>query len=264
SAGSPLLVSDGKKLLADFREAGDEALLLSRVPGLQVAVSKNRAHAIQMFGENSQYVILDDAFQNPSIFRNHDLVLIDATIPPEKVKVFPSGHFRDGLNSLLRADTILLTRTDFAGSVMVKRWKETIQAINGDIRIFESVHKLAGVFPKLKSREVGAFAGIGNPDSFYRSCEKLGLRILNKFSWPDHHIFTEKDICLLKSWNLPLVTTEKDAIRFSEDPSAHELKLHVLKIEMLVKNEKEFIKRVLGGNESWQKRKEKNFQSSWK
>jgi tetraacyldisaccharide-1-P 4'-kinase len=80
----------------------------------------------------------------------------------------------------------------------------------------------------------------------------MGFVIDRSFSWPDHHIFKEKDIDYLKSWNLPLITTEKDAMRlekFRTDDKISNFNFHVLKIEIKIKKENAFLRRLLMGKE---------------
>ena len=242
----PLLVSDGKKILSNYLEAGDEAIQLSHIPGLRVAVSRDRSEAIRLYSEKSKLILLDDAFQNPRVYRDHELVLIDASIPPEKVKVFPSGHFRDDFSALTRADTILLTRSDQISLLEKKRWIQILKKEAPGKKVFESHHKPSAVLPLLRKQKVGAFCGIGNPESFFRILRSSGYTVEKSFIWQDHHIFTEKDIEFLKSWKLPLITTEKDAVRLISLQSEKNMHIdfHVLKIEIKIKNEKDFLRAI--------------------
>ena len=38
-----------------------------------------------------------------------------------------------------------------------------------------------------------AFAGIGNPSNFFDLLKDNGLNIIQSLSFPDHHIYSEKD-----------------------------------------------------------------------
>ena len=246
AAKSSLLVCDGKKVLSNYKLAGDEAMLYAQVKGLRVAVAKKRKDAIEQFAVDSGIVFLDDAFQNPSVFRNHDLVLIDATIPPSDVKVFPTGLFREDLSALHRADTVLLTRTDQISASELKEWKKVLSGYKKNTEVFESAHKVSRIRPALKSRTVGAFCGIGNSESFFRSVEIMGYQIHQKKAWPDHHSYSLKDLDSLIAWNLPLVTTAKDAVRIQdlEEMLEKKLNLHILDIEVAIKNERQFLQRI--------------------
>ena len=63
-----------------------------------------------------------------------------------------------------------------------------------------------------------ATAAIGNPDSFARTLDDLGVSIAATRWWPDHHVYRARDVqlladqCRLHSADCMLVT-EKDAVK---------------------------------------------------
>ncbi|MBU0575377.1 MAG: tetraacyldisaccharide 4'-kinase, partial [Proteobacteria bacterium] len=78
------VVSDGKRILMGWREAGDEPVLIARAaPGIPVLTGSRRLltgrAAIETFG--ADILILDDAFQHRPLFRGIDMVLLDAARP---------------------------------------------------------------------------------------------------------------------------------------------------------------------------------------
>ena len=80
-----LLVSDGVRLLAGPKEAGDEPYLIARrCPQAVVAVGVDRSRLGQWV--LSRFAVdcflLDDGFQHMGLHRDIDLLLIDATDPP--------------------------------------------------------------------------------------------------------------------------------------------------------------------------------------
>lgn len=241
-----ILVSDGNGPLCDAGLAGDEAIQLAHIPGVRVAIGKNRGDVIRRYIKNSRLIILDDAFQNPSVYRDHELVLIDATIPPSKVTLFPTGTFREDLSALTRADTILLTRTNLVSKNELKHWIATIENIAPLSRLFLSVHEAQPITPKPPSRTIGAFCGIGNPDSFFQLLEKRSFRIAWKKTFPDHHLYSQNDIDLLEKSALPLVTTEKDFVRFLavSIPFAKRLCVLPIRLKILNNQETEFLRIV--------------------
>ncbi len=250
--GKGILVTDGKKILATAAQAGDEAVLLARQGGFSVAAGSDRASLIEQFGDGKDIVILDDAFQNPSVFRNHELVLLDATVPLEKIRVFPAGRFRENLNALSRADTVLFTRVDQA---RIDQYRELRDAVSQHTSAeqFESIHEVRDIYPPLSAlSECGAFCGIGNPESFFKSLESAGYIISRKAVFPDHHAFLLNEIQNLFS-NMPenfrYTTTEKDYVRILEIPGIPpEIldRIHVLRIQLKILNgrENKFVDRV--------------------
>ena len=93
-----IVVSDGKTILADASEAGDEALLLAETLLGQVAVvsDADRVSGAQWAIENlkSKFFILDDGFQNLRIARDLNIVTIDATNPWGN-GLLPAGRLRE-------------------------------------------------------------------------------------------------------------------------------------------------------------------------
>ncbi len=250
-----VLVSDGERLFADVRTAGDEALLLARSPGLRVAAGPKRAVLIERFGTSADCVLLDDAFQNPLVYRDHELVLIDATVPPERVRVFPAGRFRERLDALTRADTILLTRANLAGDELLKAWHEALAA-HAHATIYEAEHAPRSIEPPLTAgTPAGAFCGIGNPEAFFNSLSTYGIILTERRSFPDHHFYARRDLDRLFADppELPWITTAKDFVRIDdllrrdENPDWRS-RLHVLEMELRIRHGRgeEFLRRVLG------------------
>jgi len=219
------LVTDGQNVKMAFAEAGDEAMLFTQTPGLRVAVGRDRASVIDQFGGDSTLIFLDDAFQNPSVKRQVDLVLIDASIPENKFRVFPCGKFREGLEALSRASAVVLTRAD---SKTAPEWKSRIQASFPRLRVFESTHEFAGLRPVLDrgpsaSRPVtaSAFCGIGNPGAFFRMLESSGVKVQARCEFADHYAYAEKDLLMLRKRGGPWITTAKDAVRLRHFPDEY-------------------------------------------
>jgi len=249
------LVSDGKTIFLDAGMAGDEALLLAEKTGAAVAAGSNRAELIEKFGEGHRVVLLDDAFQNPSVYRDHELVLIDASVPVEKIKLLPTGKFRDSIDALRRADTVLLTRIDQSEPDNLKRLRERISSVVSAEHVFESIHEVTGLDPEIpEGAAVGAFCAIGNPDSFFSTVEKI-IPLKCRFPFPDHHMFTAGELTRIKRQGGPSVwvTTEKDYVRLRSNPRvlAAAGPLHVLKIQLKIlrDREEEFVRRVFRGIE---------------
>ena len=279
---SGLLVSDGERLLADVAVAGDEALLFARAPGLRVAVGPDRAAAILQFAGDAQAVLLDDAFQNPLVGRDHELVLLDALVPLERMRVFPGGRFRDPPEALARADTILLTRVDLASPADLAALEGLIQQVAPDTPVFRGRHAPAPVvFESADARQktqgdrnstgnsrsvdrprrlIGAFCGLGNPKGFFQSLASPPNEFEAVFTraFPDHHPYSSAEIRTLFRDaeragypDLPFVTSAKDHVRLAAltDLEAELLeRIHVLEIEFEILEERgeEFFERVLG------------------
>jgi tetraacyldisaccharide-1-P 4'-kinase len=64
-------------------------------------------------------------------------------------------------------------------------------------------------------QRVGAFCGLGNPQNFWNTLESLGLNLVFRWSFDDHHTYRPVELRYLASQAILhgaelLVTTEKD------------------------------------------------------
>ena len=136
-------VSDGAVVKTTAAECGDEPFLLAtRIPRTVVVVDEQRVrgarYAAQKLG--AQVMILDDGFQHRALYRNLNIVLIDASHPPFGMSMLPAGHRREPLRSLKRADVILLTKvTPASDSEAIKKRTEKYSAA----RFFTSSYSVA-------------------------------------------------------------------------------------------------------------------------
>jgi tetraacyldisaccharide 4'-kinase len=77
----------------------------------------------------------------------------------------------------------------------------------------------AGDFSWLTGTPVVAFAGIGNPQRFFKLLQQLGAHLVQERSFADHHAFTDDEAAELlaaaQRLGAPLVTTEKDLVRLA-------------------------------------------------
>ena len=221
------VVSDGKEILLDPYEAGDEPYLLGRsLPDIPVLIGKDRFKsglmAIQNWG--TQIIILDDGFQYLRLKRNINIVTMDATRPFGFDHILPRGYLREPLSTLKNADIILLTRVDQCKDLNSVR--DRLDNIFPSVPRFESMHAPSSLIRMDTHQDIGldavqnqnvlAVCGIANPLSFAETLKILKLAKLNLISFPDHHEYTPKDIEKIKQTAVEksvdfIITTEKDA-----------------------------------------------------
>ncbi|MFN3604481.1 MAG: tetraacyldisaccharide 4'-kinase [Leptonema sp. (in: bacteria)] len=244
-----LLVCENGKILTTPYMSGDEAYLVSykllekNHKNFKVVCGKNKKNLIQRFGINCNLVIFDDAFQNPSIYKNLEITLLDTTDDPKNIKLLPIGKYREPIEALHRSDIILLTRTNENPENVVS-WKAILN--NFSIQYFLSIPKMISIKPKLEKKEIIAVCGIGNPNSFLYLLEKQGLKIVAKFIYRDHYSFTNLDIQKWLQYKLPILLTEKDWVRILYNPLFLQNKsyFHRLEIEIEIMNSKAFLKAI--------------------
>lgn len=263
------IVSNGQKLLLTPETGGDEACLMARsLPGIPVLIGQNRAASGRVAEETfgAEILLLDDGFQHWQLVRDLDIVLIDATNPFGNGHVLPRGILREPLAHLDRAGFFLLTKTDQVSRDKIRAICQTLQRYNLQAPVAESIHQPTACLPFSlwnevqaepekkdylpKGQAVLAVSALGNPASFEQTLADYGLETVQKIRYEDHHHYTEEDFQALaaaaKESGLPLVTTEKDAVKM---PAAwvlqYHLPLYVLKITIVITKGKEEIERVL-------------------
>ena len=119
-----------------------------------------------------------------------------------------------------------------------------IRELNKTIDIFYFEYKPIDIKNYL-DKSVISFAGIGNPEGFFELLRKNNINILNNFSFPDHHNYTDHEIKKLineaKENDAILLTTEKDFLRIKKE--FHD-KLSFLKIELIIEKKNELMDKI--------------------
>jgi tetraacyldisaccharide 4'-kinase len=219
----------------NVEEMGDESYLFSKhFPQVPIFVSRNRAesflHAIEK--RECDVFVMDDGFQYPSIDKDLEILLINKRNPFGNGYLFPGGTLREPIDSMKRADLIILTHTDEC-SLSLQGNDKDIHSILSEkvpqVPILESIHKplyfedgLSGQKYKLEEligKKLLSLSSLADPLSFEESLRKLGINILKKIRFPDHYIYKPEDIEWLfnvaQKENVDfIVTTEKDWVRF--------------------------------------------------
>ena len=224
----PLVVSDGRHVLIDSAEGGDEPYMLaSNLPGVAVVVDRDRVkagrYAVKRLGCDT--IILDDGFQYQKLKHAIEVVLVDATNPFGNGNMLPRGILREPARNLKHADIIFLTKC--SGDVSAVR--DEIRRLNGTAEIVECTHApkmLRDVWSReefplswLQGKTTCTLSGIASPKGFENSLRRLGARVVWCERYADHHRYNSSEIlyALNRTADMgadALVTTEKDAVRF--------------------------------------------------
>jgi tetraacyldisaccharide 4'-kinase len=145
-------------------------------------------------------IVLDDGFQHRRLGRDLDVVLIDATCPFGYGHLLPRGLLREPLESLARADAVILTRVDQVTESQRKSIGRRISHLVPPSRVasasFEPGGWLGGDGEMRQldpSARVLAFCGIGNPEAFRRSLPRHCHNVVDFCSFADHHPYSPGD-----------------------------------------------------------------------
>lgn len=207
SEAGPIQVSPGRDTADDV---GDEALLL--VTKAPTWVSRNRPLGAQeAIDTGANIIVMDDGYQNPSIYKDFSLLVIDGAAGFGNGRLLPAGPLREPLEfGLSRAHAIVLLGEDKPGVLDVVR-QHTDAPVLGARLVPDADN------PDLFGKKVFAFAGIGRPEKFRDSLAAAGAVIEGWGSYPDHCTYTEEDLQELmtaaQGAGALVVTTAKDHVR---------------------------------------------------
>jgi tetraacyldisaccharide 4'-kinase len=208
-------------------ELSDEpALLSASCPGTAVVVNPDRvAGATEATcSHNAQALVMDDGFQHRRLARDLDIVAIDATQPFGYGKVLPAGLLREPVTGLRRAHAAVLTRCDQVSPEAMAEIEDKIRRVNPGLVLARSIHVPVGVktgdgaeigLDWLGGKRLFAFCGIGNPQSFFHTVERLGGTLVGSRSYDDHYRYAAGDLdeirqeAATKGASL-ILTTQKD------------------------------------------------------
>jgi tetraacyldisaccharide 4'-kinase len=206
----PVVVSDKH----DYRDVGDEPLLMVKITDVPVIKSPDRCSgatfAYREFG--AEIIILDDGYQHRRISRDLNICLISK--PLDNERLLPRGKLREPVSALKRADIIINTEKD-AGII--------IDGILDNKENFSSKIKLERVF---------AFSGIANPQRFFDTLRPICPDI-QTMVFMDHHKYNVFDIRKIKNAARDsdmIITTEKDYVRLK--PEWLDERFHALRVSM--------------------------------
>lgn len=200
----------------------DEVQLLKSRLGDSVAfgVGPDRfANGANLVVRGVKYFVLDDGFQHRRLARDVDIVLIDATNPFGGGHLLPAGRLREPRSALARADIIVITRGDHAPAVEAAIRQDSDGPIFYARTQLESVHRLdtdsSVDLAALRSQELFAFCGIGNPRAFLDDLRLWGFHLAGQKFYPDHHRYSPADALAIESEArnanaAALICTEKD------------------------------------------------------
>lgn len=207
----PLQVSVSRDTAADV---GDEALILS--DAAPVWVSRNRPLGAQSaIDTGADIIIMDDGFQNPTIYKNFSLLVIDGASGFGNGQIFPAGPLREKIaDGIARADAVVIIGEDKTGL------RASFAVEKPDMPVFSAVLKAKEGNPDLFGKSVFAFAGIGRPEKFRDTLMAAGAMLEGWSEFPDHYLYVEDDLKELMDAatqkNALVITTAKDHVRLPE------------------------------------------------
>ncbi len=203
----------------DYAHAFGDEVSIYRQREILVVIDRDRSRGVELAAGklDPTVIILDDAYQNNSVKKDLDVLLLDHSKPFADGKVLPLGKLREPPSAARRADAVIFTRAGGGRGIP----EEAERFTRGKTVLF-SEHKLDQIYgrggkitapEKLAGGRMVLYSAIGNPASF----EKLVRANVNEpfcsFRFSDHHHYDSRDIdgmMEIAGKNAVFLTTEKD------------------------------------------------------
>ncbi len=202
SLEGPVQVNPAKHTAA---EVGDEPLLLAEIlPTIKCADRLKGAKLALKLG--AECIIMDDGFQNPSLLKNLNVLVIDGRVAFGNNRLIPAGPLREKSKYAIARSHMV---------VIVNRTTR-VPALPKEKPVFA-----ASTFPRdggrFKGKKLYAFCGLAYPEKFFEMLRTLGVKLIETRAFADHHPYTADEInemivAAVKEKAI-LVTTAKDMVR---------------------------------------------------
>ena len=205
-------------------DVGDEPLLLAEAAPTWIA--RNRKDGAQVaIAEGVDVLILDDGLQNRTLVHDIALVVVDGGFGFGNGRLLPAGPLREPIDEgLRRATAVILIGDDpgrLAGSIGAQAPVLRAQLVPDDAAL------------RLKGAKVLAFAGIGRPAKFFETLEQLGVDVVRRVEFADHHPYTPDEAMRLiedaQRLGAVPVTTAKDFVRL---PSGSQRMVTAVRVQL--------------------------------
>ncbi|ANA13684.1 tetraacyldisaccharide 4'-kinase [Acetobacter oryzifermentans] len=194
------------------QDVGDEPLLLAQL--CPVWVGADRAASARMaVAHGADCLLMDDGFQNPSLYKNLSLLVVDGGVGLGNGYVLPAGPLREQpAQAFARAQATVLIEPDKTG-FLARFGHVAPHVMQAELQQSDNVSALQG-------QRCVAFAGLGRPEKFFEGLKNCNITLAQTVAFPDHYFYKQKDLKRLAdmavSLQACLVTTPKDAVRLPE------------------------------------------------
>jgi tetraacyldisaccharide 4'-kinase len=208
AGGNPRLVDASSQ----WREVGDEPLILARDSGCRVMVGSDRAAVARALARDVDVIVADDGLQHLRLAHDCQIVVIDGARGFGNGRLLPAGPLREPVARLGQADAVVVNgRPEHAS--LSELPAQTTLAMTLVPREVVRLDGCAAPRPlaAFRGQRVHGVAGIGNPARFFAELRAHGLEVI-AHPFPDHHPLVAAELAF--GDELPVLMTEKDAVKY--------------------------------------------------
>ncbi len=255
----PVILSRGYKgrevgptiVLSDDSSAqvGDEPKLMAS-RGHVVIVSKDKVAGVKHIESRKlgNIIILDDGLQSRSLSRNLDLLSVEVTSPVAYKEIvsgdiLPWGMLREPVKGALQRVKAVVGNIGSGTQEIKKRFSDICKLFNKELPTYTATvvtTQVVGLFSKqvLLPTSINLLSSIAKPEKVVETLSSIGFTVENRYFFPDHHRFSQSEVQkIIASSPLPIVCTEKDAVKLSELDSLDKADIYVVVINLIVEPE---------------------------
>jgi tetraacyldisaccharide 4'-kinase len=198
---------------SDWRQVGDEPLILARRTACPTVVARDRvAGARALVAGGADVILADDGLQHLRLGRDCEIVVIDGARGFGNGRVLPAGPLREPLARLPQPDAVVMNGAPEHGSLSAALPRSAALAMR---LVAQEAVRLDGretprALHRFGGQRVHAVAGIGNPARFFGELRAHGIEVI-EHAFADHHRFAAAELAFADG--LPVLMTEKDAVK---------------------------------------------------
>jgi tetraacyldisaccharide 4'-kinase len=202
---------------SNWREVGDEPLLLRRRTGCLTMVGRERVAAARaLVAHGVDVIVADDGLQHLQLARDCEIIVVDGSRGFGNGRLLPAGPMREPASRAQRADVTVVNGRAEHRSLEQREAPTssfiTMTMVAGNARRLDD-GALERSLESFRGQRAHAVAGIGNPARFFRDLRERGIDIV-EHAFADHHPLTQRDLEFGDT--LPVLMTEKDAVKCRE------------------------------------------------
>ena len=209
---------------SDWRQCGDEPLLIFRQTGAPVATGKNRAKAAALLADaGCEIVVCDDGLQHYALRRDLEICVVNGEYGFGNGWRLPAGPLREPPTRAATCDFCLVVGAQ-AGGKPAANLPANALAMPAEYGAPYPLDNPQGRLTpaQCEGKRVAAVAGIARPQSFFNALRRLGFNPQICLPLADHAVLSPAKLAALPADIV--ILTEKDAIKYNtDDPRLHAL-----------------------------------------